>query len=205
MNSQALKLLAGADATRSPPARTQRTFICEFNLGAEAVTESFGDAMHVFLLDLPRLDFAALIPKGEFVTLAMLGEDLDDALVERSSRRRKFGRCFPGAVVPPPRLPLLPADQRRRGAVRPSPTGSSGSATAGVARLYKDGIGSAYRTAKAAARAAVFHGDLGPGLREALLAGLPGARRRQHHREGDLRRHPPDPADALPAAGRRCG
>jgi hypothetical protein len=28
----------------------------------------------------------------------------------------------------------------------------------GVARLYKDGIGSAYRTAKAAARAAVFHG-----------------------------------------------
>ena len=28
----------------------------------------------------------------------------------------------------------------------------------GVARLYKDGIGSAYRTAKAAARTAVFHG-----------------------------------------------
>ena len=29
---------------------------------------------------------------------------------------------------------------------------------AGVSRLYKDGIGAAYRTAKAAARAAVFQG-----------------------------------------------
>ena len=37
--------------------------------------------MHVFLLDIPRLEIAALIPKGDYVTLAMLGEEIDDDLV----------------------------------------------------------------------------------------------------------------------------
>ena len=156
VNSQALGLLAEA-MPRFTPARTQRTFICEFRLGTEAVEQWFGAAMHVFLLDLPKLGFAALIPKGEFVTLALLGEDLDDALVEKFLATPEVRKCFPGGEVPRPACHCYPkinvAAARKPYADRIVWVGD-----AGVARLYKDGIGSAYRTSKAAARAAVFHG-----------------------------------------------
>ncbi|HEX9164589.1 MAG TPA: hypothetical protein VF862_01660 [Gemmatimonadales bacterium] len=156
VNSQAVELLAGA-MPRFTPARTQRTFICEFRLGEPAVAEWFGTAMHVFLLDLPKLGFAALIPKGEFVTLALLGEDLDDALVEKFLATPEVRKCFPGGEVPRPACHCYPkinvAAARKPFADRIVWIGD-----AGVARLYKDGIGSAYRTSKAAAGTAVFHG-----------------------------------------------
>jgi flavin-dependent dehydrogenase len=156
VNSQALNLLNNAPADYVAPG-TMKTFICEFGLGAEGVSEWFGGAMHVFLLDLPRLTFAALIPKGEFVTLAMLGEDLDDALVEAFLASPEVRRAFPGGVVPPmachcyPRINIAAA-------TRPFGDRIVWVGDSGVARLYKDGIGSAYRTAKAAAKTAVFHG-----------------------------------------------
>jgi len=156
VNSQAVDLLAGA-MPRFTPAQTQRTFICEFRLGTETVEQWFGSAMHVFLLDLPKLGFAALIPKGEFVTLALLGEDLDDELVEKFLATPEVRQCFPGGEVPRPACHCYPkinvAAARKPFADRIVWVGD-----AGVARLYKDGIGSAYRTSKAAARAAVFHG-----------------------------------------------
>jgi len=33
--------------------------------------------MHVFLLDIPRLEFAAIIPKGDYATVCLLGEDIE--------------------------------------------------------------------------------------------------------------------------------
>ena len=36
--------------------------------------------MHVFLLNIPRLEFAALIPKGDYVTMCLLGDDIDGSL-----------------------------------------------------------------------------------------------------------------------------
>jgi len=156
VNSQALNLLTGPTPEFTAP-KTQKTFICEFNLGAETVTEWFGTAMHVFLIDLPRLTFAALIPKGEFVTLVMLGEKLDDALVEAFLATPEVRQCFPGSVVPPLACHCYPRINVDA-AVRPFGDRIVWVGDAGVARLYKDGIGSAYRTAKAAARAAVFHG-----------------------------------------------
>ena len=134
-----------------------RTFICEFDLGEETVRKCLGDSMHVFLLDIPRLEFAALIPKGAFVTLALLGEDVDDELVERFLASAEVARCFPGGVVPRPachcfpRINVVPAG-------RPYADRLVWIGDGGVNRLYKDGIGSAYRTAKAAARTAVFNG-----------------------------------------------
>lgn len=156
VNSQALTLLNNAPRDYVAP-KTMKTFISEFRLGGEAVAEGFGTAMHVFLLDIPRLTFAALIPKGEFVTLAMLGEDLDDPLVETFLATPEVRRCFPDGVVPPmachcyPRINIAAA-------TRPYGDRIIWVGDSGVARLYKDGIGSAYRTAKAAAKAAVFHG-----------------------------------------------
>jgi flavin-dependent dehydrogenase len=156
VNSQALNLFSNAPKDYTAP-KTQKTFICEFRLGSEGVAQYFGTAMHVFLLDLPRLTFAALIPKGEFVTLAMLGEDLDDTLVETFLRLPEVRKCFPGDVVPPMACHCYPRINVDA-AVRPYGDRIVWVGDSGVARLYKDGIGSAYRTAKAAAKAAVFNG-----------------------------------------------
>ncbi len=136
---------------------TLTTFICEFHLGQAAIQASLGDAMHIFLLDLPRLEFAAMIPKGDYVTLCVLGHDVDEALVDAFLAAPEVKRCFPGGKLPElachcfPRLNVHPAAQ-------PFADRMVWIGDCGVARLYKDGIGSAYRMAKAAARTAVFQG-----------------------------------------------
>ena len=66
VNSAALKLFAGLDLGYRPP-QTTKTYICEFCLGQDMVKRYFGNSMHVFLLNIPRLEFAAIIPKGDYV------------------------------------------------------------------------------------------------------------------------------------------
>lgn len=141
--------------TQEPKSLT--TFICEFRLGEEIVEKHFGSSMHVFLLDLPRLEFAALIPKGEFVTMCMLGKDVDPGLVETFLNHPVVRNCFPDSVVPENVCHCFP---RINVEANPQPFGDRFVMVgdSGVARLYKDGIGSAYRTAKAAAVTAILHG-----------------------------------------------
>jgi flavin-dependent dehydrogenase len=156
VNSQAVERFRDAATTFSRP-KTQQTFISEFRLGGETVQEWFGDSMHVFLLDIRRLTFAAIIPKGEFVTLCLLGDDLDAPLIQEFLDSLEVTRCFPEAVVPRLACHCFP-HINVAGAVRPYGDRIVYVGDCGVARLYKDGIGSAYRTAKAAAKTALFHG-----------------------------------------------
>jgi flavin-dependent dehydrogenase len=134
-----------------------KSFVAEFKLGADAVERHLGNSMHVFLLDLPHLQFAALIPKGDFVTLVMLGDTVDEDLVNAFLSAEEVRRCFPDQHPPQnicqcfPRLSVSHA--RKPYADRLVFVGDSG-----VARLYKDGIGSAYRTAKAAANCVALYG-----------------------------------------------
>ena len=138
------------------PERT-KTFICEFKLGRKLIRETFGPSMHVFLLDIPRLEFAALIPKGDYVTLCLLGDDIDDELMQRFFDAPEVANCFPKGIIPNHVCHCYPRINIR--AARPAygdrlvMIGDSG-----ATRLFKDGIGAAYRTAKAAAKTAVFHG-----------------------------------------------
>lgn len=156
VNSRILELMQSPTLDYQSPG-TLRAFICEFHLGRETIKQSLGSSMHVFLLDLPRLEFAALIPKGDFATLCLLGEDVDEPLIESFLATREVKSCFPGAVVPTPACHCFPRINVRA-AVRPFADRIVWIGDSGVNRLFKDGIGSAYRTAKAAARTAVFHG-----------------------------------------------
>ena len=156
VNSQAYSLFGHATPGFTAPV-TQRTFICEFRLGTDVIAKEFGTSMHVFLLDIPRLGFAAIVPKGEFVTLCLLGDELDDALVEQFLAAPELARCFPRGTVPPMACHCYPRINVDA-AVRPFADRMVWIGDCGVARLYKDGIGSAYRTSKAAANTAVFHG-----------------------------------------------
>lgn len=156
VNSQILETVGKAAGQSRPPGML-RAFICEFHLGEQVIADSLGDSMHVFLLDLPRLEFAALIPKGEFATLCLLGDDVDPPLVEEFLAAPEVRKCFPGEVVPTPVCHCLPRINVHA-AERPFADRIVWIGDSGVSRLFKDGIGSAYRTAKSAARTAVFVG-----------------------------------------------
>ena len=146
---------------RSKRPKTTKAYITELKLGNEAITQHFGSSMHIFLLDMPRLDCAAIIPKGEYLTVCLLGRDIDRELDSAFFSNPTVKRCSPATLTP------------AQGACHCSPRISVQEATrpfldrvvlvgdCGVTRLYKDGIGAAYRTAKAAARTAVFAGVTG--------------------------------------------
>ena len=155
VNSSA-KLLEGLDSGYVPP-RTAKAYIREYFLGEQGVTDSLGSSMHVFLPDIPEIEFAAIIPKGDYATLCLLGDDIDRDVVRRFMETPWVHACLPSGVTDEascqcgPRLNISAA--RRPFADRMVFVGDCG-----VTRLYKDGIGAAYRTAKAAAVAAVFRG-----------------------------------------------
>jgi len=155
VNSNFLGLLNGSGIP-DPQPETTRTFICEFRSSPEEVARVLGNSMHAFLLDLPRLEFAAFIPKGEFVTMCMLGDDLDQELVDAFLARPEVRRCFPVDATPCvcSCSPLI----NMKGPKQPYADRLVLIGDCGVTRLYKDGIGAAFRTAKAAATAAVFEG-----------------------------------------------
>ncbi len=157
VNSASLKLFQEAIPNYKFP-RTTKTFICEYKLGTKTIEEFFGDSMHVFLLNLPRLEFAAIIPKGEYATVCLLGEEIDGPLIKSFLESPTVRKCFPPDV--PPVLPPCHCSPRINtyAAVQPFGDRIVFIGDSGVTRLFKDGIGAAYRTAKAAAETAAFHG-----------------------------------------------
>lgn len=150
---------------RSPP--VTKGFISEIYLGVENVQRYMGSAMHIFLLDIPRLKFAALIPKVEYVTVCLMGQNIDKTLIQKFMETPEVCRCLPPdlawsfsekachdmgqACHCGPKLSLGPSTNPFTDRV--VLVGDSA-----VSRLYKDGIGAAYITAKASAVTALFFG-----------------------------------------------
>lgn len=141
------------------PPETTKTYISEFKMEPELIDKHFGNSMHVFLLNLPNIKFGAIIPKGKFVTLVLLGSDINkeiaSSFVNSDAVRKLFPpeinldeitpcKCFPSINVKGAKLAY---DDR---VVLVGDSASS--------KLYKNGVGAAYITGKAAANTAVFNG-----------------------------------------------
>ncbi len=156
-NAPALKMFEQLHIGYQPP-KTSKTYIAEILLGQDTVAQYLGSSMHVFLLNLPRLEFAALIPKGDYVTMCLLGEDIDRELVRSFVDSLEVKQCLPPDWVMPPDLCHCAPSINVRGAIQPFADRIVFIGDCGVTRLYKDGIGAAYRTAKAAAVTATFEG-----------------------------------------------
>jgi flavin-dependent dehydrogenase len=157
INSPALKLFEKSPFHFEPPTTT-KTFIREYYLGESVIENRLGNAMHVFLLNIPGLEFAAIIPKLNCATVCLLGDHVDKKVFESFLESPEVKSCMPpdwqlGAFECncSPRMNV-------RGTARPFGDRIVFIGDSGVTRLYKDGIGAAYRTAKAAARTAVFAG-----------------------------------------------
>ncbi|MCP4043022.1 MAG: hypothetical protein GY731_13890, partial [Gammaproteobacteria bacterium] len=157
VNSGGLKAFEKAGFDYRPP-QTTKAFVTEIHLGQEGTTHHFGNAMHVFLLKIPKVSFAAIVPKGEYVTVIMLGKDLNKDIATGFLAHPVVKARFPkDANLTPKSCMCLPQVNigmpPRICTDRVVMVGDTG-----VSRLYKDGIGAAYRTAKACATTAVVHG-----------------------------------------------
>ncbi|MFC2029389.1 hypothetical protein ACFLWA_01525 [Chloroflexota bacterium] len=157
VNTAALKLFETLDIGYKPP-RTAKTYVREYYLGQEMVTKYMGSSVHVFLLNIPHLEFAALIPKGDYVTMCMIGDKIDkeviQSLLDTDEVRQTFPADFPLEQESCQCSPRINVD----GAEHPYGDRIVFIGDSGVTRFYKDGIGSAYRMAKAAASTVVFQG-----------------------------------------------
>ena len=156
VNASTLKVINGAPGHEAP--KTTKTFIREYFFGEETISRVLGSSMHVFLLPLPGLEFAAIIPKGDYASVCLLGNELDKATYDTFVDSPEVRACMPPEWDPlknscqcAPRINVL-------GSTRPFGDRVVFIGDSGSTRLYKDGIGAAYRTANAAARTAVFHG-----------------------------------------------
>ena len=140
------------------PPETIRCMQTELELDKEWVNKYFGNAIHVFLLNMPGVKFAAITPKSDYATISLLGKQINketvQAFVAHPAMQKmlpkgwqlpdRFCHCFPKITLNPAHKPF---------ADRIVIVGDAASA-----RLYKDGIGSAYVTGKAAAYATMLYG-----------------------------------------------
>jgi flavin-dependent dehydrogenase len=157
INGAATKFLENFPRKFKPP-QTSKTYIREFFMSPEQSEATLGNSMQVFLLDIPRLEFAAIVPKGDYVSMCLLGQDIDSELIEEFVNSPEVKGCMPADwIATEPACKCAPRISLRGGA---PPFGDRVVfvGDAGVTRLYKDGIGAAYRMAKAAASTAVFEG-----------------------------------------------
>lgn len=158
VNTNALRMFTRIEPGFQPP-KTVRTFIREYFVGSEKIERFLGrHTIHFFLLDLPGLDFAAIIPKGDFVSVTLLGKDLNKEKAEVFLETKEVKGCMPPDWRPEdyhchcnPRINIT-------GAVHPYADRMVFLGDSGISRLYKDGIGAAYRAAKYASATAIFHG-----------------------------------------------
>lgn len=157
VNSGGLRIFNKLGLNFKPPTIT-KAFVTEIRLGRNGVDQAFGNAMHVFLLDIPRVSFAAIVPKGEYVTVIMLGKDLDQDSANRFLAHPTLISAFPEGTDLSPKSCKCRPDVNIGMA---SPVCSDRVVLVGdaaVSRLYKDGLGAAYRTAKACAFTALIYG-----------------------------------------------
>ncbi|MFC1734257.1 NAD(P)/FAD-dependent oxidoreductase [candidate division KSB1 bacterium] len=158
LNKRTLELFDSVVPDFRPPGIT-KTFITEIYLEEEIIDKYFGNSMHVFLLNLPNIKFGAIIPKGQYVTLVLLGVDVNKDIVAGFLDSKAVRDCFPPETdlkgimhcqcYPPINvIGSLPAFTDR--VVLVGDCSSS--------KLFKNGIGAAYTTGKSAAKTVIFNG-----------------------------------------------
>ncbi|UCG38042.1 MAG: hypothetical protein JSV00_07510, partial [bacterium] len=146
----------GVDFHYTPP-KTASTSITEISLDPEHISERFGNSIHIFLLPIKNIKFAALIPKTYYVNLVMIGRKLTRARVSEFLAHPKVRHLFPEGELDRFSCRCLPS-MNVRAPARPFADRVVMIGDAGSTRLYKDGIGAAYFMGKSAAKTVVLHG-----------------------------------------------
>lgn len=157
VNTNALRLFQSLHTGFQPP-RLAQTFVRDYYLGKERVEATFGHTIHFFMPKVKGLDFAAVVPKGSYVTVCVLGKAISQEGFEALLDTPDMRSCMPPGWESSefechcsPRINIA-------GAVHPYADRMVFLGDCGISRLYKDGIGAAYRAAKAASTAVIYTG-----------------------------------------------
>ncbi len=131
--------------------------IAEIGFDENVVKEYFGNSINLFLLPDPEIKFAAMIPKGTYVTLCILGKEIKPNTIRDFIEKPVVKAVLPSDHAYQVNCTCLPkmniAAPKKPFANRVVICGDAGST-----RLFKDGLGAAYLMGKAAAKTAVFEG-----------------------------------------------
>ncbi|MBI4295004.1 MAG: FAD-dependent oxidoreductase [Chloroflexi bacterium] len=137
---------------RPPP--THRMAQDELRARPEDIQDAFGNRVKAFFLPHSDLVFGTLVPKGSFINVSLLGRSQPPSVDEFLSHPLvKKALPFPYQRACGCR-PLISVGIARH----PAGDGFVAVGDAGVTRLYKDGIGSAFLTGRQAAYTAVHFG-----------------------------------------------
>lgn len=156
VNGRKTPVFEGVDFGYKSPTVT-RTSIAEISLDPEYISERFGNSIHLFLLPIKNIKFAALIPKTHYVNLCMLGKNLNKARVKEFLAHPKVRQLFPEGELDKLSCMCLPI-MNIKASERPFADRVVMIGDAGSTRLYKDGIGAAYFMGKAAAKTVIMYG-----------------------------------------------
>lgn len=137
------------------PPSTLIAYQAELMLGAEMIRRHFDNMIHVYMPKASRIRYATVIPKGDFITVTLIGKrDADrgiyfdflklEEIQGKISALKPQCFCYPRIVVSPAKKPFTD---------RFMIIGD-----ASFSRHYKNGIESAFLTAKLAAEASVCLG-----------------------------------------------
>ena len=155
------------------PGKSRKTFIFELDVGEDYLRRNLNREIYFIEYGSKRLalEHTALIPKGRFLTIAMIGKCIDKAVLPRDSQQivRDFltlpqiDRILPGIAAAPlacacaPRMPVTTAafPFGDRFAIIGDAVGS---------RLNKDGLYSAYATGSRLAETLLHEGVDGKAL-----------------------------------------
>jgi len=137
------------------PPSTLLTYQTELRLGAEKILKHFGNTIHIYMPKSKSIRYATVTPKGDYITVTLISNNdaTKDILHEflclpyirsKISSPSPHCSCYPRIVVSPAKKPFTH---------RLVMIGDSS-----FSRHYKNGLESAFMTAKLAAESAVHYG-----------------------------------------------
>ncbi len=131
--------------------------IVEIGLDPAFIARSFGNAIQLFLLPVKNVKFAAMIPKGNYVTVCILGKEMSAETVNGFLQHEIVRKVLPPDWSGKPCCRCLPKMNVCASKV-PFADRMVVCGDAGSTRLFKDGLGAAYLMGKSVATTAVFQG-----------------------------------------------
>jgi flavin-dependent dehydrogenase len=138
--------------------RTARAYVTEISSLETASGKASGSAMGIVLPGVDGVDAVGVIPKGSFSTLCILGTSVDRPTAKETLAHTLLRHYRPrGTALAEGSCHCSPSLNVRE-TLRPFADRVVLVGDCGVTRLYKDGLGSAFRTARAAAWTAVRRG-----------------------------------------------
>jgi len=158
INSTIINKIKGLNFGYTPP-KTIKTCQMEIPLSAAFIKKSFNDDIHVFALGIKPFRFASMVPKGNYVTVSLVGtrdltkKDLLNFINHPVVRKKlphdwkmpdKYCMCIPKITLSHSKKPFTD---------RFVIVGD-----ASISRIFKNGLESAYITSQLAARAAFEKG-----------------------------------------------